>query len=378
MDMETDCRNRDMAKHVLRQEVDRLTKRIERKFRPDAYKKSGLAGCRYIPKDERYKQFLRDYRMLDVQGLSKALRTVVEDPSHSDAALLEMPKNLVCLISLLARLGKYELTHATVNLVLTEVKSVAEKLRFWSRTLDKILNQMSPKWNKIPANDLDKVLSISVHKRKKIGFSLPQSKKPHTIEEAFVIGVWPGLELLYGREERSLSQSQLSKIMMIAAQNDCRDLFKDCVQRGADFCQILKITKFKNRFGHDPVFYARSPGRVNLIGEHIDYSGYAVLPMAIEQDFVFAVSPNSEGKIVLVNIKPEYKEFSVAVKDISISKTDPQWFNYAMCGVKGTLEQVGAPKVVGFNAVVEHPPQCRSVQLQCPGVLCCHHHESRQ
>ncbi|KAL8609897.1 hypothetical protein ACOMHN_016372 [Nucella lapillus] len=242
MDMETDCRNRHMAKDVLRQEMDRLTKRIEQKFRPDAGKKSGLAGCRYIPKDEKYEQFLRDYQMLDVQGLHKALRTVVKDPSHLDAALLEMPKKLVCMISLLAKLGKYELTHAAVNLVLSEVKSVAEKLRFWSRTLDKILNQMSPKWNEIPANDLDKVLSISVLKRRKIGFSLPLSKKPHTIEEAFVIGVWPGLGLLYGREEKSLSQSQLSKIMMIAAQNDCWDLFKDCVQRGADFCQILKIT----------------------------------------------------------------------------------------------------------------------------------------
>ncbi|KAL8587492.1 hypothetical protein ACOMHN_000898 [Nucella lapillus] len=128
--------------------------------------------------------------------------------------------------------------------------------------------------------------------------------------------------------------------------------------------------KFKNCFGHDPVFYARSPGRVNLIGEHIDYSGYAVLPMAIEQDFVFAVSPNSEGKIVLVNIKPEYKEFSVAVKDISISKTDPQWFNYAMCGVKGTLEQVGAPKVVGFNAVVDGRIP-RSAGLSSSSALVC-------
>jgi galactokinase len=54
--------------------------------------------------------------------------------------------------------------------------------------------------------------------------------------------------------------------------------------------------RFKLKFGHHPTFYCRAPGRVNIIGEHIDYCGYSVLPAAIEQDFVIAYSVVEEGK----------------------------------------------------------------------------------
>ena len=49
--------------------------------------------------------------------------------------------------------------------------------------------------------------------------------------------------------------------------------------------------EFQSRFGRSPSVVAAAPGRVNLIGEHIDYNNGFVLPMAIERYVVIAADP---------------------------------------------------------------------------------------
>lgn len=53
--------------------------------------------------------------------------------------------------------------------------------------------------------------------------------------------------------------------------------------------------QFRARFGADPHVVVRAPGRVNLIGEHLDYAGLPVLPMAIDRSVLVAVGPG-EGR----------------------------------------------------------------------------------
>ena len=60
--------------------------------------------------------------------------------------------------------------------------------------------------------------------------------------------------------------------------------------------------RFKTLYGVKPSFYVRAPGRVNIIGEHIDYCGYSVLPAALEQDFIMAYVLTDDDKITLNNI----------------------------------------------------------------------------
>ena len=56
--------------------------------------------------------------------------------------------------------------------------------------------------------------------------------------------------------------------------------------------------------------------RVNLIGEHIDYCGYAVFPMAIEQDVILAVGVSEEPTIWMHNVDEQYAPGSTKVTDL--------------------------------------------------------------
>src|SRR5437868_4064104 len=50
---------------------------------------------------------------------------------------------------------------------------------------------------------------------------------------------------------------------------------------------------FRSAFEREPAAVASAPGRVNLIGEHVDYHGGHVLPMAIAERTAVAVGPDA-------------------------------------------------------------------------------------
>lgn len=73
---------------------------------------------------------------------------------------------------------------------------------------------------------------------------------------------------------------------------------------------------FTTEYLTEPTFIVRVPGRVNIIGEHVDYCGYPVLPMALEQSILLAVAPSTDNVLYLKNMNPKYKSFKTSINDI--------------------------------------------------------------
>ncbi|XP_033046062.1 N-acetylgalactosamine kinase isoform X8 [Trachypithecus francoisi] len=136
--------------------------------------------------------------------------------------------------------------------------------------------------------------------------------------------------------------------------------------------RLLKLKEmFNSKFGSIPKFYVRAPGRVNIIGEHIDYCGYSVLPMAIEQDVLIAVEPVKTYTLQLANTNPLYPDFSTSANNIQIDKTKALWHNYFLCGLKGIQEHFGLSNLTGMNCLVDGNIPPSSGLSSSSALVCC-------
>lgn len=86
--------------------------------------------------------------------------------------------------------------------------------------------------------------------------------------------------------------------------------------------------EFRKRFQCEPEHIFFCPGRVNLIGEHLDYNGGSVLPCAISSGTCLAVGRNKE-KIFRFQCL-DFSETAALHLQESYSKTGTQWFNYPL------------------------------------------------
>jgi len=102
------------------------------------------------------------------------------------------------------------------------------------------------------------------------------------------------------------------------------------------------------RYGISSTTNAVAPGRVNLIGEHIDYCDGFVLPFAIERAVVIAAAPNGTAQVrVATSFDTEGAVIPLGAPQVI---AEPKWSNYLRGVIEGfRLRGIAVP---GFDAFI--------------------------
>ena len=108
--------------------------------------------------------------------------------------------------------------------------------------------------------------------------------------------------------------------------------------------------QFVKRFGKSPTHSAAAPGRVNLIGEHIDYAGLSVLPIAIRRRVSLAYCHRPDTCVSLANNDPQYPDRTFTLDGSVDPYQAGDWGNYVKAAAQGLSDCYGSLR--GIDAVV--------------------------
>jgi galactokinase len=100
------------------------------------------------------------------------------------------------------------------------------------------------------------------------------------------------------------------------------------------------VARFQSHFANaaQPALF-RAPGRVNLIGEHTDYNGGFVLPIALEMACYVAIAPARHNDLRVYSSDWD-EEFLIPAASIASAKPKKDWSDYVV-GVAHQLSRIG-------------------------------------
>src|SRR5262245_44930325 len=112
------------------------------------------------------------------------------------------------------------------------------------------------------------------------------------------------------------------------------------------------IREFEDRFpGHPPAFLVRAPGRVNLIGEHTDYNGLPVFPMALHRAVRITLRPREDELVRLKNLDPRFPAREFEISESIEPSAAGDWVNYAKAAAQSLAHHFRIRR--GFDGLFE-------------------------
>jgi galactokinase len=118
------------------------------------------------------------------------------------------------------------------------------------------------------------------------------------------------------------------------------------------------VDEFTRRYGRSPAFIVAAPGRVNLLGEHTDYNGLPVLPMAIDRSIMIAGVPRADRVVMLQNIEAQFGARHYELSDDIPPFTAGDWGNYSKAAVQGLIRYCGTQLAYGAEMLVDGNVPC--------------------
>lgn len=82
------------------------------------------------------------------------------------------------------------------------------------------------------------------------------------------------------------------------------------------------------QYGDKKVMIARAPGRVNLMGRHIDHRGGNLLVIATNKDTVAVVSPRDDDTVRLANLSEDYPSSAFSISEELGISHETEWLKY--------------------------------------------------
>jgi len=111
------------------------------------------------------------------------------------------------------------------------------------------------------------------------------------------------------------------------------------------------IDWFREAFdGRSPSHVARAPGRVNLIGEHTDYNGLPVFPMALRQEIRVFFRPRGDDQVQVSNPDSEFRPRSFTLSGEIPRDRPGDWGNYLKAPCQALVRRFGTLR--GMDALL--------------------------